>query len=160
MLIDVITSIRLKYFFLNQFIDLKHMDRDSCDRLANKVRIIRGKLKQTELATILDVSPGSVSGWENGKNIPTIENLEKLAELSNQLPEEFLAEIYGRQISTKPEPELEEQLKRLSAKRLISLLATIAALLAGSVIVDEVADIKDLYERELTHTFKSPKSKK
>ena len=32
--------------------------------------------------------------------------------------------------------------------------------MAGSVIVDEVTDIKELYERELTLIFKSSKSKK
>ena len=76
------------------------MDAKSRDRLSHKIKLIRGKLKQSELAVILGVAPASISGWENGKNIPAIENLEKLAELANQLPEEFIAEVYGRKIST------------------------------------------------------------
>lgn len=36
---------------------------------------------QKELATLINVKPTTVSGWELGRNIPSIEMLQKLADI-------------------------------------------------------------------------------
>jgi transcriptional regulator with XRE-family HTH domain len=107
------------------------MDAKNRDRLAHKIKLIRGKLKQSELAVILGVAPASISGWENGKNIPTIENLEKLAELANQLPEEFLAEVYGRKITTEECPTIAFAITAMGNKEISDALVLIAQKISG-----------------------------
>ncbi len=37
-----------------------------------------------------------MQSWENSKNTPSLENLEKIARMRGQLPEEFVAYLYGR----------------------------------------------------------------
>jgi len=136
------------------------MDAQSRARLANKVKILRGDLTHTEFGKILNVAGGSISHWENCRNIPSFENMEKLAELSRQLPEEFIAELYGRQIPSTPISSIEEQIKTFSVKRLISLMALIVSLLAGSVIIDEVPENKESQEKETTQIAQKSRSKK
>ena len=42
------------------------------------------KIKQRELAQMLDVDQSVISNWETGKGIPPIEIREKVAEILNQ----------------------------------------------------------------------------
>lgn len=107
------------------------MDKASRDRLANKVKMLRGDRTHIEFGKILGVSGGSISHWENSKNIPSIENLERLAELSNQLPEEFLAEIYGREIVTKECPSLAFAITSMDSKDIGAILILIGQRFAG-----------------------------
>jgi transcriptional regulator with XRE-family HTH domain len=107
------------------------MDKESRDRLANKVKILRGDHTHSEFAKILGISGGSISYWENSKNVPTIENLEKLAELANQLPEEFLADVYGRKISTNECPSLTFTITAMGNKEIGDVLMLIGQKIAG-----------------------------
>lgn len=107
------------------------MDRQSRDRLAYKVKRLRGDRSQGEFAKILGVSQASIAGWENSKNIPTIENLERLAELANQLPEQFLAEIYGREIVTRECPSLAFAITSMDNVEIGGILMMIGQKFAG-----------------------------
>ncbi|WP_434684044.1 helix-turn-helix domain-containing protein [Pseudanabaena minima] len=80
------------------------MDQQSRQRLAQKVRALRDNTSQVEFAKTMGVRQSTIASWEKATNVPTLENIEKLAELSKQLPEEFLANIYGRTISTQECP--------------------------------------------------------
>lgn len=76
------------------------MDMISRQRLAAHVKQLRGKRSHREFAPMVGVAASTISGWESCKNLPNLENLEKLAELASQLPEVFLARLYGRDIAT------------------------------------------------------------
>jgi len=108
------------------------MDKASRDRLANKVKRLRGDRSQGVFASLLDVSQASIAGWENSKNIPTIENIERLAELSNQLPEEFLAEVYGRKISTTEIPPIAFAITNMGNEEIGGVLMLIAQKIAAT----------------------------
>ena len=51
----------------------------------NKLKELREerKLYQAEIATLLGISQGTYSNWENGKTEPDIKNLNKLADFYN-----------------------------------------------------------------------------
>lgn len=112
------------------------MDSTSRDRLANKVKRLRGDRTHREFGAVLSVSGSTISFWENGKNIPTIENLEKLAELANQLPEEFLAECYGREIVTKECPSLAFAITTMDNKDIGCVLMLIGQKFTGGVNIE------------------------
>ena len=65
-------------------------------KLAVAVQEARGKLSQREFAEVLGVSQSTVQQWENGKNVPSLENLEKIARIKGMLVEAFVAYLYGR----------------------------------------------------------------
>jgi len=66
------------------------------NRFAERVRNLRGRRSQGEFAHVLGVSQPTITGWEKCSNLPNLENLEKLAQLAGELPEYFLASLYGR----------------------------------------------------------------
>lgn len=107
------------------------MDKQSRYRLAHKVKRLRGDRSHREFGAILSVSGSTISFWENSKSIPTIENLEKLAELSNQLPEEFLAEVYGRKISTDECPPISFAITAMGNQEIANLLMLIGQKIAA-----------------------------
>lgn len=72
------------------------MNEESLRRLASAIVEIRGDRSQRELAELLEVAQSTVNSWENARNTPSLDNLEKLAKLRNELPEDFLAYLYGR----------------------------------------------------------------
>ena len=51
------------------------------DKLKELRRI--NNIKQEELASLLNVTPSSISNWENGISEPNIENITKLADYFN-----------------------------------------------------------------------------
>lgn len=53
-------------------------------------------MSQREFAEILKVSQSTVQQWEAGRNVPSLENLEKIARLKGMLVEDFVAYLYGR----------------------------------------------------------------
>ena len=65
-------------------------------KLAVVVQQARGKLSQREFSEMLGVSQSTVQQWENGKNVPSLENLEKIARRSGMLVEDLVAYLYGR----------------------------------------------------------------
>lgn len=72
------------------------MDEGFLGRLAIAVQEARGKMSQREFAEVLGVSQSTVQQWENGKNVPSVENLEKIARIKGMLVEDFVAYLYGR----------------------------------------------------------------
>lgn len=65
-------------------------------RLSEAVHEIRGDQSQRQFARRMQVSQSTVQQWENGKNVPSLENLEKIARLKGMLVEDFVAYLYGR----------------------------------------------------------------
>lgn len=72
------------------------MDESVLQRLAAAVLEARGELSQRKFADLLRVSQSTIQSWENGRNTPNLENLEKLARIRSQLPEDFVGYLYGR----------------------------------------------------------------
>jgi transcriptional regulator with XRE-family HTH domain len=101
------------------------MDEAFRKRLSDVISEIRGDLSQRDFAEKLGVAQSSVQGWEKGSNIPNLENLAKIASLRGQLPEELLAELYGRQYGV--ELPLEERVGGMTMKQLTNLLAILAS---------------------------------
>lgn len=48
------------------------------------------RMKQETLAKLVGVKPPSVSAWENGKAMPTVENVLKLADIFGVTTDEVL----------------------------------------------------------------------
>lgn len=72
------------------------MDEGVLSRLAVAVQEARGDRSQREFALMLKVSQSTVQQWENGKNVPSLENLEKIALMKGMLVENFVAYLYNR----------------------------------------------------------------
>jgi transcriptional regulator with XRE-family HTH domain len=100
------------------------VDSESLKRLAMVMSELRGDRSQKVMAELLDVAQSSINSWENGRNTPSIDNLEKIAQMREQLPEELLSLIYGREIpSSLP---IDKQIERMSTGELVRLLRLIA----------------------------------
>nr|WP_277881681.1 helix-turn-helix transcriptional regulator [Phormidium sp. FACHB-592] len=56
----------------------------------------RGNMSRRKFARLLGVSQSTVQSWENGTNLPSLDNLEKLAQFQGMLVEDFVAYLYGR----------------------------------------------------------------
>lgn len=81
--------------------------------LSRMVRLQRGDATQSEFADRIGVGQSQVSRWEKGESLPRLEQVESLAKDRGILPEQFVAELYGREIgsgSHKQDP-LEQLLK-------------------------------------------------
>ena len=72
------------------------MDEGFLAKLAVAVQEARGRLSQRDFAEVLGVSQSTVQQWENGKNVPSLENLEKIARIKGMLVEAFVVYLYGR----------------------------------------------------------------
>ena len=59
------------------------MDRKKA--LGNRIRELRkhNKLSQERIAELIDVEPPSICNIENGRNYPTMQNLEKITDVLN-----------------------------------------------------------------------------
>ena len=51
--------------------------------IGDNIRKARGRIKQSELADMLNVDVSTVSRWENGKNVPSGETLQRIAAALN-----------------------------------------------------------------------------
>lgn len=107
------------------------MDNQSRDRLAAMVKSLRGNRSQAVFAKQLGVSQPTVTGWEKSANLPNLDNLERLAELADQLPEQFLAEIYGRCIVTQPAPSMAFAVAAMTNQEIGDVLMLIAQKIVG-----------------------------
>lgn len=67
--------------------------RTAPDPVSTNIREAREEagLDQAELATLLCVTQGTVSHWEQGRALPSIPMLRRIAEHTNRTPAEFLA---------------------------------------------------------------------
>jgi phage repressor protein C with HTH and peptisase S24 domain len=70
-------------------------------KLAEIVRQLRGIRSQRDFATALSISQATVQSWESGKgaNLPTLENIEKLAAIANKPLEDLLSQLLDRPLS-------------------------------------------------------------
>lgn len=105
-----------------------NVDEVALQRLAKSVLEARGERSQREFAQLIGVAQSTVQSWENARNTPSLENLEKIASMRGQLPEEFVAFLYGRSMGQSL--PLEEQISRMSSKQVSNLMNAIAARLA------------------------------
>jgi transcriptional regulator with XRE-family HTH domain len=69
------------------------MDENFLSRLSKAVSGVRGDLSYR------DMGASAIRQWELRENSPNLPNLERLAQARGQLPEEFLAHLYGRSIA-------------------------------------------------------------
>lgn len=102
----------------------KSVDELVLKRLASATQEMRGDRSQREFAKLLEVGQSTVQAWENGRNVPNLENLEKLAALRGELPEEFVAYLYGRTLTESP---LEQRIKGMARREVARLTRAIAA---------------------------------
>lgn len=109
-----------------EFLGRLQVEDDVLRRYAEVVKAVRGSRSQRDFAELLGVSQSTVHNWENAKNAPDIDGLEKIARIRGQLPEELLTEIYGR----KAEASLQERIEAMSTQELAWLLALIAQRMA------------------------------
>ena len=104
------------------------VDKAVLDLLAEAVKESRKSLglSQRDFANLLGCSQGAVQGWEAGKNPPNLENLEAIARVRGQRPDEFIAYLYG----VSGEPSLQERIKSMNQAELSWLLMLIAQQMA------------------------------
>jgi transcriptional regulator with XRE-family HTH domain len=100
------------------------MDKRSRTRFAKKIKKLRGGRSQAEFASLLGVSQPCIGGWEKGE-IPTIENLEKLAKLAQEFPEQFLASLYGRSVSVNESVFFNELINNMGREELAEIILMI-----------------------------------
>jgi len=91
---------------------------------ADIVAKTRCDLNQRDFGAKLEVSQATIAAWERGQSVPNLDNLAKLAALRGQLPEELLAELYGRTYGA--DYPLEERVKIMNRTQLIALLSALA----------------------------------
>jgi len=91
---------------------------------ADIVAKTRCDLNQRDFGAKLEVSQAAIAAWERGQSVPNLDNLAKLAALRGQLPEELLAELYGRTYGA--DYPLEERVKIMNRTQLIALLSALA----------------------------------
>jgi transcriptional regulator with XRE-family HTH domain len=103
------------------------MEQEVLQRLARAVFELRGDCSQRDLAVLLEVAQSTIQGWENARNVPNLENLEKLAKLRGQLPEEFVAFLYGRMVGFAADDD--QQVSAMNNRSLALLLRLIADVL-------------------------------
>jgi transcriptional regulator with XRE-family HTH domain len=91
-------------------------------RFAEAVKVARGWRTQRDFAELIGCSQSAVTNWERARNLPDLEGLEKLAKIRGQLPEHFLAELYGR----KTETSLQERINEMSDEEVAWLMTLLA----------------------------------
>ena len=87
----------------------------------------QNNLTQREVAVKLDFSDKSVSKWESGESIPSVDVLVKLAELFKVKLDYFVTETHTEE--QKAEPEIKEPQKTVSRYRYSRLIISLMAIL-------------------------------
>jgi transcriptional regulator with XRE-family HTH domain len=75
------------------------MDENFLSRLSKAVSGLRGDLSYRDMGKKYGMGASAIRQWELRENSPNLPNLERLAQARGQLPEEFLAHLYGRSIA-------------------------------------------------------------
>lgn len=109
-----------------ELVGLLSVDEAVLRRYAEVVKEARGKRSQREFAELLGLSQSTIHNWENAKNAPDIDGLEKIARIRGQLPEELLTELYGRTT----EASLQERIESMSNQELAWLMMLFAQRMA------------------------------
>lgn len=109
-------------------------------KLHEKLAALRTEkgLSQQELAELLHIARQSVSRWEVGDAIPTVENLRFLARLYGVTVDSLLDDDLPLQPAAAPSPK-----KYLTKRALCALLAVLLALLTALGIL-----LRERYEEE------------
>ncbi len=94
------------------------------ERFAKVIVEIRGKESQRDFSERLGISQGALIYWKKG-NLPTLEMLAKIASFRGQLPEQLLAELYGR--AQPSHVNISDLVEVMNQEQLIDLLALIAS---------------------------------
>lgn len=102
------------------------VEQEALERFAEVVKETRGERSQREFGDLLGISQSTVFNWENAKNSPDIDGLEKIARIRGQLPEELLAAIYDRTT----EASLQDRIDSMSQQEIAWLMMLIAKKLA------------------------------
>ena len=76
------------------------MNVEARDRLSELVKKTRGQMSQRAFSRLLGVSLTAVQGWEEGRSVPGIDNLERIASAAGLKTEDLVAYLDG-----KPLPE-------------------------------------------------------
>ena len=71
------------------------VDAEVRNRFIKVLLELKGSESQRDFSERLGISQGALSYWNKG-NLPTLEMLAKIAAFRGQLPEQLLAELYGR----------------------------------------------------------------
>lgn len=108
------------------------MDEDFLRRLSMAVVGLRGGMSYRDFGKSIEIAPSTVRQWENAENAPNLPSLSRLAQARGQLPEEFLAHLYGRTIAQSSNAMgLLDRIKELSTREIRTLLHAMIDLLAG-----------------------------
>ncbi|HEY9631010.1 MAG TPA: helix-turn-helix transcriptional regulator [Coleofasciculaceae cyanobacterium] len=100
------------------------MDEVVLKRLSEAVLLARGDRSQREFSRALGVAQSTIQAWENGRNTPSLENLEKLARIRGDLPESFLAYLYGRSVGEAL--PIEQQIEVMSCQQISKVMKQVA----------------------------------
>lgn len=100
-------------------------------RLSQLVRDLQGDLSIRELARRLDLAVGTIEGWRNGRTLPDLDNLYRLAEYARMRPDDLLRYldegILPDQCSTE---QIAGWIARMEARDLAVVLAAVSQRLA------------------------------
>jgi len=100
------------------------LDEVVLKRLSEAVLLARGDRSQREFSRALGVAQSTIQAWENGRNTPSLENLEKLARIRGDLPESFLAYLYGRSVGEAL--PIEQQIEVMSCQQISKVMKQVA----------------------------------
>jgi len=111
------------------------VDAEVLRRYADIVKELRGELSQKEFAKLLGVSQSTIHNWENAKNAPDLDGIEKIARIRGQLPQELLTELYGE----RAEFSIQERIEVMSDQEVGWLMMLVAKRFTqrGPVVGDE-----------------------
>jgi transcriptional regulator with XRE-family HTH domain len=91
-------------------------------RLSQAIKELRGDRSQRVFGEIIGIGQSTIHQWESGAGgTPTLDNLEKIAKLREELPEQFVAYLYGRTIETGQ--SLDDQIQGMTCAEIADLLS-------------------------------------
>jgi transcriptional regulator with XRE-family HTH domain len=108
------------------------VDERVLQRLSAAVLAARGDRTQREFAALMGVAQSTVQGWESRKNYPSLEGIEKIAQIRGERPEEFVAYLYGRSISAADSVPVEVQISAMTRQEVSLVAKAVADWLAHS----------------------------
>jgi transcriptional regulator with XRE-family HTH domain len=85
----------------------EEMDEAVSERLSQALIEAQGTLTQRQFAEALGVSATAIRSWVERKTLPSFENIEKIAAWRQELPEELVCFLYGREMTgARPKPAI------------------------------------------------------
>jgi transcriptional regulator with XRE-family HTH domain len=102
------------------------MDEKFRERLKDELERLSGDMSQRAFADALGISQSTISDYLLMKRNPDIGVIIKIAEYGGKLPEQLLAELYGR-VYGEDLPTIEAQVKPQPVRRKVELLRWLSA---------------------------------